>query len=131
VVFWTRAADGNWYRDHLLLGRHGKEIFQDWATAESWNAARTSAGLGLDDPRIFVGWAKHAMFNHQGGLSNLASHYTTNEFRNAAYPAWADWLVPVDDAGPLAQRFDAFTWGSASSTPPVMSRSLCSLIANA
>lgn len=130
VVVWTQAADGSWHRDHLLLGRHGKEIFQAWSSAESWDATRTTAGLGLEYPRIFVGWAKHAMFNHQGGLTDLASQYTNEEFRNAAHPAWADWLIPVDDSGPLAQRFDAFDWGSASSTPSVMSRSLCSLVAN-
>lgn len=130
IVVWTKGSDGAWYRDYLLLGRHGEHVYQDWDTAESWNAAQTSAGEGLEYPRIFVGWAKHAMFNHQGGLKDLISQYTDNEYRHADYPYWADTLVEVTDSNALAAVLDSFDWGSATSTPAVMSRALCAITAD-
>lgn len=130
VLVWNRIADGSWARDHLLLGRHGDHVYQGWATAESWLPDFSSAGLGYDHPRIFVGWGKHAMFNHQGGLKDVASQFTDNEYRHADFPYLADNLQEVTDDNAPARQFDSFNWGSASSTPAVMSRSLCSITAN-
>lgn len=121
IVVWRRGGDG-WTRDRLLLSRHGKHVVQPWSTAESWDAGLTSAGLGRELPRIFVGWGKHAMFNHQGGLKDVASQLTDNEYRHADYPARGA-SVEVTDA--LAAAFDRHHWGSASSTPAVVARQLC------
>jgi hypothetical protein len=33
----------------------------------------------------------------------------------------------VSDGGALAQRFDQYDWGSATTTPAVIARRLCSL----
>lgn len=130
VLVWTKAAGRAWARDHLLLGRHGEHVRQDWDSAESWDAGRTTAGLGLEFPRIFVGWAKHAMFNHQGGAKDLASQYTDSEHRAADYPYVADNLTEVTDRNQLASQFDSLQWGAASSTPAVTSRQLCTITAD-
>jgi hypothetical protein len=130
ILVWTKDSSGTWLRDHLLLGRHGKHVYQAWDTAESWSADKQTAGLGLDHPRIFVGWAKHAMFNHQGGLTDLLSQFTDNEYRHADFPVWPTDLRQVTDDNAAAAQFDKYDWGSATSTPAVMSRQLCSVTAD-
>jgi len=125
ALVWHRS-DGTWTRDRLLMSRHGKNIPQTWAKAESWNADLSSAGLGREHPRIFIGWAKHAMFNNQAGLKDVLSQFTDNEYRHADYRVYAaPTLRVVDDS--LAQAFDRFDWGSASSDPATVSRSLCGM----
>jgi hypothetical protein len=130
ILVWTKNSAGAWVRDHLLLGRHGNHVYQAWDTAESWSADEKTAGLGLDHPRIFVGWAKHAMFNHQGGLTDLLSQFTDNEYRHADFPVWPTDLRQVTDDNAAAAQFDKYDWGSATSTPAVMSRQLCSVTAD-
>jgi hypothetical protein len=131
VVVWTLSG-GTWVRDRLLMSRHGNFIPSSWAAVHSWDAAHTATGLGLDHPDVFVGWAKHAMFNTAGGLVDLASQYTNNEYRSSTYGAWpgalgSSTLVDVEPGGALAAQFDADDWGSASSTPSVVATELCSL----
>lgn len=121
VVVWRRDG-GSWLRDRLLLSRHGDHAVQPWSGAESWDAGRTSAGLGRELPRIFVGWGKHAMFNHQGGLKDVVSQLTDNEYRHADYPATG---TDVEVTADVAAAFDRFDWGAASSTPAVVARQLC------
>ncbi len=124
IMVWNKS-NGNWSRSRLVLGRHGKHVNQAWSSAESWNSARNSAGVGREHPRIFVGWGKHAMFNHQGGLTDILSQSTNNEFRSAKYPFWANWLVETTDNNATAKLFDKYNWGSATSNPARMSRELC------
>lgn len=126
VLVWKKRNNA-WSRDRLLLGRHGKHVPQAWSSAESWDGARRSAGVGREFPRIFVGWGKHAMFNHQGGLTSLIEQSTDEEFRSAKYPFWADWLVETTDNNGTAKLFDKYNWGSATSNPARMSRGLCGI----
>jgi Necrosis inducing protein (NPP1) len=129
VVVWTRSG-GTWLRDRLLMSRHGEFVPAAWSQVLSWNAARTVTGVGLEHPRVFVGWAKHAMFNNAGGGSDLLSQYTDNEFRSATYTAWPGPIgsasqLEVPEGGSLSQQFDKHDWGSATSTPAVLARQLC------
>ena len=131
VVVWTQSG-GTWTRDRLLMSRHGNFISAAWASVRGWDAARTATGLGLDHPDVFVGWAKHAMFNSAGGLVDLVSQYTDEEFRSSAYSAWpgafgSSTLLDVEPGGALAAQFDAADWGSATSTPSVIATTLCTL----
>jgi hypothetical protein len=124
ALVWHKNGS-DWYRDRLLMSRHGKNIPQTWDKAESWNAGLSSAGLGREHPRIFVGWAKHAMFNNQGGLKDVLSQFTDNEYRHADYRVYAEpTLQRVSDADELG--FEHFDWGHASSNPTAVSRNLCS-----
>lgn len=125
VVVWKKSGN-NWYRDRLLLSRHGGYATQQWGTAESWNGSKNSAGLGREFPRIFVGWGSHAMFNHQGGLKDVASQYTNNEYRHADYSTWAsNWLVETTPQ--VAAQFNRYNWGKANTTPAVIGDRLCSV----
>jgi len=128
-VVWRRSGT-SWTKDRLLLSAHGSHRVVAWASAESWNADRGSAGLGREYPRIFVGYGSHSMYNNQGGLKDVISAYT-NEYRHADYPVWADrsgGLVEVAPGSDLYNKFDAnaAAWGSADSNPAKMARDSCS-----
>jgi hypothetical protein len=129
-VVWKRTGT-EWRRDKLLLSRHAGHETRSWATVESWNAGRTSAGLGREFPRIFVGWGSHAMFNNQGGLTDLISQLTANEYRHADYPSFADragMLVEVAPGGAVHQRFqadDPTSW-DGTATPARNADTACS-----
>ncbi|GAA3194020.1 NPP1 family protein [Actinocorallia longicatena] len=129
-VVWRRSGT-TWVRDRLLLSAHGGHRVVAWGSAESWDAVRASAGLGREHPRVFVGFGSHSMFNNQGGLKDVLSAYTNNEYRQADYRVWADQpggLVEVVRDGALYQAFDAnaAAWGSADSNPAKMAREACS-----
>jgi hypothetical protein len=128
-VVWRKNGT-SWAKDRLLLSAHGSHRVVAWASAESWNADRGSAGLGREYPRIFVGYGSHSMYNNQGGLKDVISAYT-NEYRHADYPVWADrsgGLVEVAQGSDLYDKFDvnAAAWGSADSNPAKMARDSCS-----
>ena len=128
LVEWRRDGE-QWFRSELLMGRHGKYIGRPWAEAESWSGDWTTAGLGREYPRIFVGWGSHAMFNDQGGLKDVISQYTDNEYRAGDYPVNNSQLVQVTEDNELGQRFsDPATeahFGSANTHPAVVAQNLC------
>ncbi|HEV7974099.1 NPP1 family protein [Amycolatopsis sp.] len=128
-VVWRKNGSA-WTKDRLLLSAHGSHRVVSWGSAESWNSDRGSAGTGREFPRIFVGFGSHSMFNNQGGLKDVISAYTGNEYRQADYPVWADQsgLVEVVKDSDLYKKFDtnAAVWGSADSNPARMARDSCS-----
>lgn len=128
IVEWRKRSNG-WTRERLLMSRHGKWVARPWSRAESWNSDRGSAGLGREYPRIFVGFGKHAMFNDQKGLKDIASTTNDLEYRSADYPVWAhkEWrLVNETTIKTLPHlMFDKYNWGSATTTPAVVLRNLC------
>jgi hypothetical protein len=125
VMVWTREGE-TWTRNRLLMSTHGKHRTRNWSEAESWTYDGGHAALGLERPRIFVGWGSHAMFNDQGGLTDIASQGNDNESRHAKYPVWADWRVEVTDDNDVAKTFEKYDWGSATSNPQHVSKNLCS-----
>jgi hypothetical protein len=129
VLVWKRNGD-TWTRGYLLMSTHGKHRMQTWDKAESWSADRGHAGLGLEYPRIFVGWGSHAMFNNQGGLTDIVSQLGNNEHRSAKYPHWAKTWYEVTDDNDLAKRFDANPEWNGLSTPAKNSRALCGFTNN-
>ncbi|MDJ1136059.1 NPP1 family protein [Streptomyces iconiensis] len=126
-VSWKKNGD-DWTRDQLLLSAHGEHRIKNWGDAESWNADRGSAGKGREFPRVFVGWGSHSMFNDQGGLKDVISQYTDNEYRHADYQSWADTnLVEVAPDGELYKKFkdNAKAWGSADGNPAAVADTMC------
>lgn len=128
-VVWRKNGN-SWTRDRLLLSAHGGHRVVSWGSAESWNNDRGHAARGLEHPRVFVGFGSHSMFNNQGGLKDVISAYTGNEYRQADYPSWADQgggLVEVTMDGDLFRRFEAnaAAWGSANSNPGKVARDAC------
>lgn len=126
-VSWKKDGD-DWTRDQLLLSAHGEHRVKNWDEAESWNADRGSAGLGREFPRVFVGWGSHSMFNDQGGLKDVISQYTGNEYRQADYQSWGDTnLVEVAPGGDLYNKFkdNASAWGSADGNPAAVADHMC------
>jgi hypothetical protein len=129
VVIWKKNGT-SWVRDQLLLSAHGGHRGKAWSEVESWNADRTSAGIAREYPRVFVGFGSHSMFNNQGGLKDVISAYTDNEYRHADYPSWADQgggLVEVTKGGDLFKKFEANAayFGSADSNPARVANDAC------
>lgn len=127
-VVWRRDGT-DWNRDRLLLSAHGRHRVVAWNRAESWNADRGHASLGLEHPRIFVGYGSHSMYNNQGGRKDVISAYT-DEYRQADYRVWADQsggLVEVAKDGELYNRFEANAgaWGSADGNPARVAKDAC------
>jgi hypothetical protein len=130
VVIWKKD-NGSWVRDQLLLSGHGKHSGEAWADVESKAADRSTAGNGLEFPRVYVGFGSHAMFNNQGGLKDVLSAYTGLEYRQADYPSYADQgggLVEVTKGGDLFNKFEANAahYGSADSNPAFVANGACS-----
>ena len=129
IVKWMRDGD-TWHRDTLYLSSHKTFHARPWSEVRSFAADRATAGYGLPLPRVFVGFASHAMFNDEGGLKDVLSSYTDLEYRHGDYPVWADQggdLVEVAPGGDLYQRFadNAAAWGSATSNPADVADKLC------
>jgi hypothetical protein len=129
VVVWKRDGD-KWTRDRLLMSYHGKWPSQDWDSAESWNADFSSAGLGREHPRIFVGWGSHAMFNNQQtDVTDVLSQYGNDEYRHDKYPSSNFTLVEVTQDNDLGQKFSAEDtkkhFGAANSHPAYIATDLC------
>ena len=130
-VVWKRNADGDqWNRDRLIMSRHSDHPSTPWSEVESWDAAWSSAGLGRDFPRIFMGWGSHAMFNNQGGLKDALSQLYDQEYRHADYPAHDYKLVEVTEDNNLGKQFekakDHFDAGLLGN-PVTVAGSLCDL----
>lgn len=105
VVVWKRDGD-KWTRDRLLMSRHGDYYLRPWAEVESWNADFSSAGLGRERPRIFVGWGSHAIFNNQDtSFVDIASQSTDSEYRSDKYPSSNSDLVEVTEDNELGKKF--------------------------
>ncbi len=129
IVKWMREGD-TWSRNTLYLSSHKTFHVRAWEEVQSLDADRVTAGTGLAFPRIFVGFASHAMFNDEGGLKDVLSSYTDLEYRHGDYPVWADQgagLVEVAPGGDLYEKFkdNAAAWGSATSNPAAVADNLC------
>ena len=129
IVQWRR--DGNtWHRATLYLSSHKTMHVRAWDKVQSLEADRVTTSNGADFPRVFVGFASHAMFNDEGGLKDVLSSYTDLEYRHGDYPAWADrsgGLVEVAPDSGLYNKFkdNAAAWGSATSNPANVADNLC------
>ena len=132
VVVWKKRDGEKWTRDRLLMSSHGKYVSQSWDKAESWNANWSSAGLGREFPRVFVGWGSHAMFNDQNTrFVDIVSQATGNEYRSAKYPVRDYSLVEVTEDNELGKKFFAKDtekhFGSADTHPAKVARDICKL----
>ena len=128
-VIWKLDGD-RWRRDELVMGRHGTWKSRVWNAAESWDTGYTTAGLGLAHPRMFVGWASHAMFNDQGGNEDIISQLDDREHRSAKYPVNSSPLVEVSVDNDLGRRFDeaqGYFGSGLQQNPFFVARDLCTL----
>jgi hypothetical protein len=131
AVVW-RLSGNQWTRDTLVGSSHKSVHAWKWKDSESWNSDRGSAGYGREFPRVFVGFASHAMFNNQSGLKDVLSSFTDSEYRHADYPVWADQgggLVEVAVGGSLYQKFkdSASAFGSATGNPAQRADNICNV----
>ncbi|WP_329548099.1 hypothetical protein OG548_32530 [Streptomyces sp. NBC_01356] len=126
VTTWKYAGDNKWTRSSLLLSSHGgHKTLSDWTKVESADINADNWGYGKERPSVYVGWGKHAMFNNQGGLTDWLSQTTDNEYRHADYAGDNTSYVIVEEGSAMANKFDEYNWGSASSDPTQVSRDLC------
>jgi hypothetical protein len=131
VVGWRYYGNNQWVRSQLWLSTHGKHRVE-----RNWNKVQTltrlpgenTAGKGGDYPRVFVGYGKHAMFNNQGGVADIASTTNANEYRHADYPGFLRTsFVPVTNWNAIGAKFEQYNWGDASSNPTAVYRKLCDI----
>ncbi|RIB07103.1 hypothetical protein C2G38_2114650 [Gigaspora rosea] len=117
IVTWKNIS-GYWYRDELIMSRHHDWRHAPWNSVASFSYNGTQEGVGLEFPKIYVGWAKHAMFNDKNtDHSDIASQYTDDEYRSDNYQFWANnSLKEVTDDNFYGQNFKKYNWGEA--TPP-------------
>lgn len=83
---------------------------------------------GLDHPKAYVSWSKHAHFHDRNtGWNDAISQSTDNAFRGQ------DWWKFVEkrdfiqsDLGTAAGKaLDAANWGSATSDPVIVEDQIC------
>lgn len=133
VVVWRRDGT-DWTRSSLLLSQHADYQERAWPEAESWYLDWSSAGLGRNHPRIFVGWGSHAMFNDQEvSCKDIASQGNGNEYRNAHYSHHDYVLREVTETNDLGKRFqgalddDKLGGEGLRGNPLLLTRSICGL----
>lgn len=127
IVSWKKD-NGLWYRDELIMSRHHYWRHQAWENTLSTNSDGSQEGNNLEHPVIFVGWAKHAMFNNEETrFIDLPSQYTDNEYRSRNHQLWSSFsLKEVNDDNWYGQKFKEYNWGDA--TPPTnLFDKMCSL----
>ncbi|RIB02526.1 hypothetical protein C2G38_2125062 [Gigaspora rosea] len=85
IVTWKNIS-GYWYRDELIMSKHHDWRHALWNSVASFNYNGIQEGIGLEFPKIYMGWAKHAMFNDK------------NTYRSDNYQFWANnSLIEVTD----------------------------------
>ncbi|CAG8628853.1 5680_t:CDS:1, partial [Scutellospora calospora] len=118
IIMTWKNVSGFWYRDELLMHRHHDWTHEPWNNVLSFNYNGTE-GNGLELPKIYVGWAKHAMFNNKyTDYTNIIAQFTDYEYRSDNYQLWAsNSLIEVTDDNWYGQKFKAYNWGGKA-TPP-------------
>lgn len=129
VVGWRYAGNNQWVRSQLMLSAHGKHrVERNWNKVETLNRlpGEQTAGKGGDYARVYVGFAKHAMFNNQGGAKDITSSLLPTEYRHADFPGFLrTYFVPVTDWNALGKKFDNANFGRATDNPTRVYRNLC------
>jgi hypothetical protein len=147
AVGWKRIDNNFWRRDRLMMSVHG-EIHG----VTDWNKVNTIGFVnaqGQEMPRIYAAWAKHAMFNDEGGLTDILSQlggpFWGNNYRHGDFAAWPGKRINVGETHPgnyemrlvepnnslyNAFKANAAAFGAANSNPAVNYDRLCDIRIN-
>lgn len=138
IVVWAKGADGKWRPARLFMSQHSGYDKKDWRdiqnTFSSKDAGKPRGGdngrQNLDHPKVYVGWAKHAIFHDRNtGWNDPASQSFDRAFRSQ------DWwyyhsersYIRADGSTEIGKQIAALNWGEASSNPLNVHNGLCSI----
>ncbi|KAF4995611.1 hypothetical protein FGRMN_5002 [Fusarium graminum] len=138
IVVWARGKDNYWRQSQLFMSRHRGYDKKKWGdiqnTFSSRDANKSRGGKNgqknLDHPKVYVGWAKHAIFHDRNtGWNDPLSQLLDNEFRSQ------DWwhyhsqrsYIRADGSTKVGVQIGHLDWGEASSTPISTHERLCSV----
>ena len=85
-------------------------------------------GRDKDHPKIYVGWAKHAMFSQRNtGWNDKISQGCGREFRSGDwfYMPQKETLIPGGNGTPEGEKMKLADWGSAASGPWAVEGGIC------
>jgi hypothetical protein len=89
----------------------------------------TPNGLqGLDHPKAYVAWSKHAHFDDRNtGWNDAISQSTDNAFRGQDWWKFVERqdYIQSDDSTAAGQALVAADWGSATSEPVLVEEQIC------
>ncbi|CAG8705554.1 3657_t:CDS:1 [Dentiscutata erythropus] len=129
IIMTWKNISGFWYRDELIMSRHHDWRHEPWDNVRSFDYNGIQEGIGLEHPKIFVGWVSHAMFNDKNiGPLDPISQYTDNEYRYDDHQLWANYsnsLIEVTDDNYYGQKFKEFNWGDKATAPIYTAEDLC------
>lgn len=132
IVIWRRDINSNtWTRTRLLKSYHTGYMADDWASVQNTfdeGNADEQDGKNKNHPKIYVGWAKHAMFAQRNtGFNDQFSQGCGREYRSDDwfYMPQFDTLVPGGNGTPEGNRMRVFNWGSADSGPFAVEDKIC------
>ncbi|KAJ0277076.1 hypothetical protein COL940_007957 [Colletotrichum noveboracense] len=123
VITWRQFGD-SYYKDEIWLSAHkggrritGWENIPQTVDSANWFEAN---GKSHDHPKVYVGWCKHAMFFDKGGLKDVLSCLTDNEYRTDDWYYVARTKSDLLNASPGTDHWTKFeneNWGDAWSKP--------------
>lgn len=85
-------------------------------------------GRDKDHPKIYVGWAKHAMFSQKNtGFNDRLSQGCGREYRSDDwyYMPHKETLIPGGNGTPEGEKMKKVDWGSANSGPWAVEGGIC------
>lgn len=135
-MIWRRGTDAQWRRDELLLSQHGGYDRKSWASIQNTFAAQdasqprggSNGRQGLDHPKVYVAWSKHATYHDRNtGWNGPIAQLTNNAFRSQDwwyYHAAGDY-IRADDSTDIGRSMAQMDWGSATSNPVWVHERLC------
>ncbi|KAI9761429.1 MAG: hypothetical protein M1840_001942 [Geoglossum simile] len=145
AIIWRRdPIDYKFYRDELLMERHGPRIPIDYRSIQSTvneDGDWTSNGVhDQDHPKLYFGTAKHAVFHIKNtkycdivsdanGLSKDEFN-TANRGDNWSHMSRPEDLIPTGKDTPLGQKMMAHARFSGLSNPGKLQTQICAIPAS-
>jgi hypothetical protein len=132
VVVWGRnVTSGDWARTQILESRHSGYRAKSWDSIEStfsYDHPDEVGGKNKDGAKIYVGWAKHAMFDTKGtGWRDNFSQGCNREYRDDTWSFLSTqddmiWAAAESEEGKMMKGMD---WGSATGGPWAVEEGIC------
>ncbi|KAI9786209.1 MAG: hypothetical protein M1839_007619 [Geoglossum umbratile] len=145
TIIWRRdPSDWKFYRDELLMERHGPRIpidYRDVRSTINEDGDWTADGVqDQDHPKLYFGSAKHAVFHIKNtqfcDIGSDANGLPEDEFNTAyrsdnwSHMSWPDNLISAGKDTALGQKMMAYGPFSGLSNPGKLQTQVCGLTAS-
>ncbi|OBT60811.1 hypothetical protein VE03_09809 [Pseudogymnoascus sp. 23342-1-I1] len=137
IVIHTRDASATWKPTRALYSAHSGYNSYAWndiqnslttADAEAGKGPDPNGLKGLDHPKAYVSWSKHAHFDTRNtGWNDAISQSTDNAFRGQDWWKFVEKrdFIQSDMETVAGKALDAANWGSATSDPVIVEEQVC------